>query len=87
MAGRLPGMEDSQIEALEELAADYKKIQKRRMTALAKEVELKDKIMAAMKEAKKRKYKYGEVEIEIVATKEKVKVKLAKEDEDESGEE
>ena len=83
---RLPGLEDSQIEALEELATEYRKVQKRRMTALAKEVELKDKIMSAMKENKKRKYKYGDVEIEIVTTKEKVRVKLAKED-DESEEE
>lgn len=34
---RLPGLEDAQIEAIEDLATEYKKVQKRRMIALAKE--------------------------------------------------
>ncbi len=78
---RLPTMEDAQIEALDMLATEYKKLQRRRMAALAKEVELKEKLLTEMKLQKKKHYKYEDVEIEIVATGEKLKVKIAKEDE------
>lgn len=86
MANRLPGMEDAQIESLETLAESYKKVQKRRLKALAEEVKLKDELMTEMKANKKRHYKYGGLEIEIVTTKEKVRVKTAKEDEEEESE-
>lgn len=79
MAGtaRLPGMTDAQIEELDTLAVDYKKWQKKRMAALAKEVEAKDKIFDAMKKHKKRKYVYEDTTIEIITTEEKLKVTVA----------
>jgi hypothetical protein len=81
MANRLPGMEDAQIEALDSLALDYKKLQRKRITALAKEVELKGKLLEEMKTQKKKHYKYEDIEIEIVPTGEKLKVKISKEEE------
>lgn len=84
---RLPGLEDARIEELETLAEDYKKWQKKRMSALAKEVEIKDKIMGVLKGQKKKHYRYEDLEIEIIATKEKLKIKGVKDDEDEAGEE
>lgn len=81
MANRLPGLDDAKIEALEDLALDYKKLQKKRITALAKEVELKGKLLDEMKSQKKTHYKYEDIEIEIVPTGEKLKVKISKEEE------
>ena len=43
MTNRLPGMDDAQIKSLDDLAEEYKKWQKKRIAALAKEVELKEK--------------------------------------------
>lgn len=84
-SNRLPGMDDAEIEELESIAHEYKKIQKRRMTALNKEVELKDQLLEVMKKNKRKHYKFEDLEIEIVPTGEKLKVKIAKEDGDDGG--
>ena len=80
-------MEDARIEELEDAALLYKKFQKKRMAALAKEVEQKDALLAIMKAQKRKHYQFEDTEIEIVATKEKLVVKIKKQDDDEGAEE
>ena len=87
MTTRLPGMEDSRIEELDSAALEYKKYQKKRMAALAKEVEQKEKLMGIMKAQKRKHYKYGDIEIDIISTQEKLKVTIGKEEKDEETEE
>ncbi len=78
--------EDGQIEELETLATEYKKLQRKRMATLSKEIDLKTQLLDAMKRNKKKHYKYDDIEIEIVPTGEKLKVKTIKEDDDEAEE-
>ncbi len=78
----LPGMEDTKITEIENLALKYAEVRDQRMAALKGEVEFKQKLLVAMKRAKKQTYRRHNVEVRIVHEEETVKVKV-KENEDE----
>lgn len=79
---RLPGMEDSAIEDLEDCAREYANTRDDRMYLLEKEVEMKEKLLDLMKKNKKEFYKRDGVEVRLVHEKESVKVKVVKDDAD-----
>jgi len=79
---RLPGMEDAEIEELEDAAKDYASLRDDRMHLLSKEVEMKDNLLALMKKHGKLTYTHDGVEVRIVHENEKVKVKIKKEKEE-----
>lgn len=81
--GRLPGVEGS-IAELEQLGFEYAAIRDRRMEALKDEVELKGKILQAMRKHKKTQYIYQDLMIQIVPGEEKLKVKVAKEEDEDA---
>jgi cell shape-determining protein MreC len=79
---RLPGMEDAEIEELENLAKQYARIRDKRQALTTQEVDLKDLLLKAMKKNKKTEYSHGKVTIKIVAEEETVKVRIAKDGEE-----
>ncbi len=78
----LPGMEDTKITEIENLALKYAEVRDQRMAALKGEVEFKQKLLVGMKRATKQPYRRHNVEVRIVHEEETVKVKV-KENEDE----
>lgn len=79
---RLPGLEDSEIEELEDSAREYANLRDDRMNLLKQEVAMKDSLLALMKKHSKRLYKHDGVEVKIVHEEETVRVKILKEKED-----
>jgi hypothetical protein len=79
---RIPGTEDAKIDALEDLAEEYAGVRDQRMALSANEVDLKGKLLLAMKTNNKEKYKRDGIEIRIVHEQENVKVKVKKGEED-----
>lgn len=77
---RLPGMQDPEIEELEDAAREYANIRDDRVLLLGKEVELKEELLGMMKKHGKTVYIHDGVEIKLVHEKESVKVKVVKED-------
>ena len=77
---RLPGMEDAEIEELEDAAREYANLRDDRMNLLNSEVEMKEKLLDLMKRHKKEKYVHDGVEIKITHEKETIKVKIKKDE-------
>jgi hypothetical protein len=81
--GRLPGMEDPQIEELEDGAREYANIRDDRMKLTTAEVDAKAELLSLMKKHKKETYNHDGVEVKLVHEKESVKVRIKKDkDED-----
>lgn len=78
---RLPGMEDTAIEEIEDKARSYAHIRDNRMALLKQEVDLKELLLTLMKRHDKTTYKRDGIEITIFQKAEKVRVKLKDEDE------
>ena len=85
---RLPEMEDSVIQAIEDKALEYAEVRDERMGLSRKEVELKGQLRDLMKANKKKTYHRGPISIDITYEQEKIKVKIknAAEDVDEDSE-
>jgi hypothetical protein len=79
---RLPGMEDQEIEALDDKAREYANLRDDRMHLTREEVKAQAELLALMKANKKEIYKHDGLEIKIVIEKEKVKVKIKKDDDE-----
>lgn len=82
---RLPGTENA-IPELEELGHEYAGVRDERMDLTRKEVELKERLLEAMKRNDLSACRYQDIEMEIVPGKEKVKVKVSSVEEPEAGE-
>jgi hypothetical protein len=82
----LSGMEDTKIEALEEIALQYAEARDQRQQIGQQEIELKGQLLALMKAQKREKYERGNIKIEIVHEKENIKVKVKSAGDDEPGE-
>jgi hypothetical protein len=72
----LSGMEDSQIEVLEDKALEYAEIRDERMGLSRSEVETKGQLLQLMKAHKREHYQRGTIKIDIVHEKENIKVKV-----------
>ena len=78
----LPGMEDRQIEKLQDAALEYAEMRDARIAASASEVQSKQALLDLMHSYKKTRYTHGNVYVEIVPEGEKLKVKILKEGEE-----
>ena len=84
----LPGLERKAIKEIENLADEYADHRDRRMAALAKEVESKATLIAAMHKHDQTEYVFeedGETVTVSLKSEEKVKVKRGKPGEDDDG--
>jgi len=79
---RLPGMEDSAVEELEDAAREYATIRDERQKLTLHESELKAKLLRLMKDGKRSLYERDGVKIELVVEEETVKVRVKKEREE-----
>jgi hypothetical protein len=79
---RLPGMEDAEIEALEDAAKEYANVRDDRMNLTREESSLKETLLELMKKHKKEVYRHDGVEVKIVHEEETVRVKILKDKED-----
>ena len=81
---RLPGMQDSKLEALHNAALSYAEIRDQRQALTKQEVELKGSLLTLMHKSKKDHYEYNGVTVDLVMEQEtvKVRVKKAKVDDD-----
>lgn len=79
---RLPGMEDTAIEEIEEKARSYAHIRDNRMALLKQEVDLKELLLTLMKRHGKTEYHRDGIEITIVQKAEKVRVRLSEDGEE-----
>lgn len=77
--GRLPEMEDPEIEELEAKAEEYADVRDRRMALTPQEDQLKKDLLALMKKHDKKTYVHDGYDIRIVAEEETVKVRIKKE--------
>ena len=75
---RLPGMEESKIQPLQDKAIAYAEIRDKRQKLTSEEVELKAELLKLMKKYKKTEYEFEGVKIELVMEEETVKVKIKK---------
>lgn len=80
---RLPGTEDSKIQELHDAASEYADIRDQRQQLTTQEVDLKAKLLKAMKKHKKTEYDFDGVHIELVTEEETVKVRIKKASDDE----
>lgn len=78
---RLPGIEDPEIEELEDAAREYANLRDDRVHLLNSEVEMKETLLKLMKKHGKEKYIHDGVEIRIAHEKETIKVKIKKDEE------
>ena len=76
---RLPGMEDSEIEELEDAAKEYANIRDDRMNLTREESSLKETLLELMKKNKKEIYRHDGVKVKVVHEEETIKVKILKE--------
>jgi len=74
----LPGMENSRIQALDDVAADYADIRDQRMELSTREHDLKVKALKLMHKHGKTIYKHDGIEINVVPGEEDVKVRVKK---------
>ena len=81
--GRLPGMEDPEIDELIDAANAYVKIRDRRMALTPQEADLKQDVLRIMKKHGKKTYNHDGIEITVIAEEETVKVKIKKDEADE----
>lgn len=72
----LPGMEDAQIEVLEEKAREYADVRDSRIGLSQKEGELKKQLLDLMKAQEREHYQREGITIDIVHEKENLKVKV-----------
>lgn len=79
----LPGLEEREIQELEDKAYEYKKIRDKRQDLTRREVEFKTDLLVLMKKYKKRDYDHDGVEIHVVTEQETVKVTIHEESEPE----
>lgn len=77
---RLPEMDDPKIEELESLAEGYAGVRDERMVLNTQEVDLKGRLLAAMKKYKKQTYHHNGIDIKVVVEEETVKVRVKKEE-------
>lgn len=77
---RLPGMEDSAIEELEDAAKRYVGVRDERMALTEREVDAKDLVLTLMKRHDKETYRRDGLEIKVVHTDESVKVRFKEEE-------
>lgn len=82
----LPGTEDSVIQALETLAADYVDVRDSRMDIGKQEAALKQELLALMKKHGKERYHRDGITITVIREAEKVEVRVKKADENEGDE-
>lgn len=85
----IPGTETPELPAeLKDITMEYKRVQRRRMKALAREVDLKDQIIAKMHELQLGHIldEEEDVELELVAGKERLKVRTPSEEDEDEGE-
>ena len=75
---RLPTMEDSEIEELEDAAREYANVRDDRMNLTREESSMKEQLLALMKKHKKEKYLHDGVEVKLVHEEETVKVRIIK---------
>lgn len=80
------GQEPVVNKAIESLADEYDEAKNARMGMLKVEVELKGKLIEAMKKHKLTAYERGEYDIKLEPGKDKVKVRIGKDEEDDEGE-
>ena len=83
--GRLPEMEDTAIEEIEEAALTYAKIRDRRMALTDQEVTSKGALLTVMQKHKKMEYhrhtpKHGAIHVERKPEGEKLKVRVEEDD-------
>lgn len=78
---RLPGMEDTAIQEIEDAAQEYFELMKVRVAALTREVASGQVLMDIMKKHGKTTYHRGAMHVTTTETKEKVHVKFDKEEE------
>ena len=74
-ARRLPGLEDSAIDVIEQAAANYEDRRDIRMAATQPEVQAKQRLLALMHEHGKAHYRRGDLDITLTAEKETVRVR------------
>jgi hypothetical protein len=74
----LPGMEDREIEELQNLAIEYAEKRDERMALLKEETDLKTDLLAVMQRHHKIVYDYQGVHIRVVHEDETVKVRIDK---------
>jgi hypothetical protein len=77
---RLPEMDDPKIEELESFAEAYADVRDQRMELNTSEVDLKNKLLAAMKKHRKDHYHHNGIDIKVVVEEETVKVRVKKEE-------
>lgn len=80
--GRLPEMDDPQIEELEAKAEEYVSIRDQRIALTPHEKRLKDDLLALMKANSKETYNRDGIEIRIIHESESVKVRVKKTDDE-----
>lgn len=80
----LPGMEQREIEDLEALAHEYKKILNKRQDLTRREVELKRDLITAMHRHKRKDYEREGIEIHLIVEQEKVQVRIHDEEAEET---
>jgi hypothetical protein len=80
--GRLPAMEDPEIEELERAAEKYVGIRDRRMALTKEETKLSEELLGLMKEHDKTSYVHDGFDIKVIVESEKVRVRVKKEEED-----
>lgn len=87
-APRLPGLEDTAIEAIENAATDYEEHRDERLAASKPEVAAKQRLIGVMHAHGKKQYRRGDLVVELTSEKESVRVRRVKpgkpEPEDES---
>ena len=78
---RLPGMEDAEIEELEDAAREYANVRDDRISLTREESSMKETLLGLMKKHKKEKYVHDGVEVKLVHEEETVKVRIIKDKE------
>jgi hypothetical protein len=76
----LPGMENTKIAAIENVAFDYAEIRDQRQALTVQEVDLKSKLIDLMHKAGKTEYKRNGISVKLVPEAETVKVRVKEED-------
>lgn len=78
--GRLPTMEDPEIEELENSAEEYADFRDQRMELTKEETRCKTELLALMKKHGRTSYVHDGYDIKVIVESEKLKVRIKKED-------
>jgi hypothetical protein len=78
--GRLPTMEDPEIEELENSAEEYADFRDQRMELTKEETRCKTELLGLMKKHGKTSYVHDGYDIKVIVESEKLKVRIKKED-------